>query len=88
MKSDLNNFISLVRTKGLLTSARFYVFIPNIGENLESKNMMMMCDSTVIPGMNLMTADARIFGEATEMPHSIIYAPLVLSFYVDRDLIA
>lgn len=88
MKSDLNNFISLVRTKGLLTSAHFYVFIPNIGENLESKNMMMMCDSTVIPGMNLMTADTRIFGEATEMPHSIIYAPLTLSFYVDRDLIA
>lgn len=88
MKSDLNDFISLVRTNGLLTSTHFYVFIPNIGENLESKNMMMMCDSTVIPGMNLMTADTRIFGEATEMPHSIIYAPLVLSFYVDRDLIA
>lgn len=88
MKSDLNNFISLVRTNGLLTSTHFYVFIPNIGENLESKNMMMMCDSTTIPGMNLMTADTRIFGESTEMPHSIIYAPLTLSFYVDRDLIA
>lgn len=88
MKSDLNDFISLVRTNGLLTSAHFYVFIPNIGENLESKNMMMMCDSTTIPGMNLMTADTRIFGESTEMPHSIIYAPLTLSFYVDRDLIA
>lgn len=68
MKSELNDFISLVRTKGLLTSSHFYVFIPNVGE----KDLMMLCDATSIPGMNLMTTETRIFGEITETPHSIL----------------
>ena len=84
MKTELNNFISLVRTKGLLTSSHFYVFIPNVGD----KNLMMLCDATTIPGMNIMTAENRIFGEISEMPHSIIYAPVTLSFYIDRDMTA
>lgn len=84
MKSELNDFISLVRTKGLLTSSHFYVFIPNVGE----KDLMMLCDATSIPGMNLMTTETRIFGEITETPHSILYAPVTLSFYIDREMTA
>jgi hypothetical protein len=84
MKSSLNDFISLVRKTGLLTSTHFYVFIPTIGD----KDLMMMCDATTIPGMNLMTTENRVFGEITETPHSILYAPVSLSFYLDREMSA
>ena len=86
MKSELRDFISLVRNKGLLTSTHFFVNIPNLGDN--GRDLMMLCDQTSIPGMSLMTTETRVYGEITETPHSILYAPVSLSFYLDRDLIA
>ena len=86
MKSELRDFIALVRERGLLTSTHFYVSIPNLGN--DGRDLMMLCDSTTIPGMSLMTTESRVFGEITETPHSILYAPVTLSFYLDRDMIA
>lgn len=47
------------------------------------QKILMYCDSTQLPGVNLNTNQTRTFGEVREMPYEINYEPITLSFYVD-----
>lgn len=53
------------------------------GGNTSLQKILMYCDSTQLPGVNLNTNQVRTFGEVREMPYEINYEPITLSFYVD-----
>jgi len=51
--------------------------------NTSLQKILMYCDSTQLPGININTNQVRTFGEVREMPYEINYEPITLSFYVD-----
>lgn len=81
-KTNLQNFVSRIKSNGMPTASKFFVFVPNLG----SAGLMMMCDATSIPGQNIMTSDIRQFGELTEMPYGIVYPAVPMSFYLDNTM--
>lgn len=81
-KAALNEFISKVKTEGLLTGTHYYVRFGREG----SRDVMMMCDSFNLPGLTNSTTDVRIFGENREVPYMPLYPSLELSFILDRNM--
>ncbi len=80
-KATLKEFISKVRTEGLLTATHYFVRIGSA-----DKSITMMCDSVNLPGMSIGTTDVRIFGENREVPYMPLYPALDLSFILDREM--
>jgi hypothetical protein len=81
-KASLNQFLSKVKTEGLLTGTHYYViFSDQIG-----KEVSLMCDGVNLPGLNNATTDIRLFGENREVPYMPMYANLELSFISDREM--
>lgn len=81
--SVLKTFIARVKAVGLPFASQFFVYIPDIG----TTGLLMMCDSTALPGQNILTTESRQFGELTEIPYGIIYPPVNMSFYLDNSMI-
>lgn len=79
-KAALSEFITKVKTEGLLTGTHYYIRFGR--EN--SRDVMMMCDSFNLPGLSNSTTDVRIFGENREVPYMPLYPSLDLSFILDR----
>lgn len=48
--------------------------------------ILLLCDSTQLPGLNLNTAPMRTFGEVREIPYELNYEPITLTFYVDAEM--
>lgn len=80
--SSLNDFISKVKTEGLLTGTHYYVIF---GDQF-GKEVSLMCDGVNLPGLNNATTDIRLFGENREVPYIPMYANLDLSFISDREM--
>lgn len=81
-KAALSEFISKVKTEGLLTGTHYFIRFGR--EN--SRDVMMMCDSFNLPGLSNSTTDVRIFGENREVPYMPLYPSLDLSFILDRKM--
>ena len=81
-KAALSEFISKVKTEGLLTGTHYFLRFGR--EN--SRDVMMMCDSFNLPGLTNGTTDVRVFGENREVPYMPIYPSLDLSFILDRKM--
>ena len=81
--ASLNQFISKVKTEGLLTGVHYYV----VFADQTGREISMMCDSVNLPGMTNGTTDIRLFGENREVPYMPIYPSLELSFISDRKMI-
>lgn len=81
-KAALSEFISKVKTEGLLTGTHYYVRFGR--EN--SRDVMMMCDAFNLPGLTNSTTDVRVFGENREVPYMPLYPSLDLSFILDRSM--
>ena len=91
--SSLNDFISSVRTEGLMTSSRFSVEMalpPTVIEsNLfagDVQKVLLHCESAQLPGVTLSTTQARTFGEIREMPYERLFDNVQLTFYVDNTM--
>jgi len=89
--SSLKEFIAAVKTEGLIPNNRFSVefFLPteiqaSVGFN-SFRNVLMFCDQTQLPGVNLSSSQVRIFGEMQESPYEKLYDPVNLSFLVDNN---
>jgi hypothetical protein len=80
--ASLNDFISKVKTEGLLTGTHYYV----IFGDQTGREISLMCDSVNLPGMTNATTDYRLFGENREVPYMPIYPSLDLSFISDREM--
>lgn len=87
---SLQDFISLVKTKGLAKTSHFSVFFTpvtlNTVSNLNTESLMMFCSQVNLPGINIATNPAKIFGETFEFAYEKIYGPITLNFYVDANL--
>ena len=81
-KASLNEFISKVKSEGLLTGTHYYVVF---GDST-GKEVSLMCDSVNLPGLTNSTTDIRIFGENREVPYMPLYPSLDLSFISDREM--
>jgi hypothetical protein len=81
-KASLNQFLSKVKTEGLLTGTHYYVIF---GDQV-GREVSLMCDGVNLPGLNNATTDIRLFGENREVPYIPMYANLELSFISDREM--
>lgn len=81
----LNEFISLVRSKGLLTNNKFYVVVPGINSG---RDLVLLCDAISVPGYSFASIPIRIFGEETNFPHTFMYDKVQMTFLIDKTMIA
>lgn len=90
--STLNEFISSVKTEGMMTTNRFDVEIalPNIltqkSYNNNLKKVLLHCETVNLPGLNISTTQARTFGEIREMPYERLFDNVSMSFYIDNTM--
>lgn len=66
-----------------------YAEVFNVRTGVDYSNLhkiLLLCDSTQLPGVNLNTAPIRTFGEVREIPYEINYEPITLTFYVDAEM--
>ena len=88
--AKLNDFITQVRSRGLMRSNRYEVVIPFPNKTASSDTMKLAtlyCESVSLPGINVATTGARVYGESREMPYERTFEPVQLSFYCDSDLL-
>lgn len=81
MKATLQEFIANVRTVGLPTTQHFYVVIPGF-----DKDELAYCNSTSLPGVDLMTSETRIYGEISTLPYAPMYGTQQLTFISDNTM--
>lgn len=87
--STLNEFISAVKTNGLMPTNRYKVtFIPPVAasSNVELMTVMMYCEATTLPGINISTTQARSYGELREIPYERLFDNITLTFFVDTGM--
>ena len=85
--AKLSEFISFVKDNGFLQASHFHVIIGGSpGGELNSRDVMMLCESTTLPGFNIFTDEFRIHGESRSMPYSISYPELTMNFLMDRSM--
>lgn len=80
---SLEEFRSHLKTIGFAKSSNFLVeFYKQYGAS--NPNISMLVDAVVFPGLNIMTAEYRTFGEIRESPYGISYQPVNLSIILDN----
>ena len=82
-KPRLQDFTAELASKGLAVNNRYVVVIPDLEG--EGRYLSMFCSSVQLPGLTALTTPARHFGEITEMPYEISYAPITMEYYVDPE---
>lgn len=83
---SLRDFIAQAK-KGMIRSNRYEVIIPVPGlSSNDVKLIALLCDSVSLPGLNIATTPASVYGETTEMPYNRTFEPLTLSFYCDNGM--
>lgn len=90
--STLNDFISSVKTTGLIHTNRFSVefnlppIISKYGFAGDLKKVLMMCDTVNLPGLSISTQQSRTYGEYREMPYERLYENINLTFLIDNSM--
>jgi hypothetical protein len=89
--ADLNEFISSIKSEGLMRNNRYEVMlsppaVTGFNNYNELRKILLYCDNVTIPGLSISTIPARTYGEYREMPYEKIYAPITLNFYVDNSM--
>jgi hypothetical protein len=90
--ASLNEFISNVKSEGLMRTSRFAVtFAPPPGMSTSNythnlRKILLYCDTVNLPGINLETTQAKTFGEFREMPFNKLFDNINISFYVDNSM--
>lgn len=87
--SSLNEFISQIKTEGLMTTNRFSVnfTLPTvIGLFPGLQKILLHCETATLPGINISTTQAKTFGEFREMPYERTFEPVQMVFYVDNSM--
>jgi hypothetical protein len=92
MNKSLNDFIGQVKS-GLANNNHYDIVIKkpkvvtsNLFNNETMQKILLFCDQTQLPGINISTTPIRHYGEAREMPYERLFDPVNLSFYVDREM--
>lgn len=92
MNKTLNDFIGNVKD-GMANNSHYDVVISkprvvtsNLFDNNAIEKVMLFCDQTQLPGLNISTTPIRTYGEAREMPYDKLFDPVNLSFYIDKEM--
>lgn len=89
-KGSLKDFVALVKTNGVAKPSHFSVMFTPVGKpilsNFNIESMLLYCSQANIPGINIASNPAKIFGETFEFAYEKMYGPLNLSFYVDTNM--
>lgn len=88
--SKLSDFVSQIKTSGLMRTARYSVIMPYVPSesdvNKDPRLVSMFCDQIQIPGLNYNTTANAMYGETREVPYGRLFDSLSLSFYVDNKM--
>jgi hypothetical protein len=83
----LDDFRARIRTIGLPTGSHYQVeFL--LGGIDGARAVSMLADQVTLPGLTIMTAEQRTFGEITESAYGISYQPVSLSIILDNEVAA
>lgn len=83
----LKDFIAFAKENGFLVASHFHVIIGGtVRGEINTRDVMMLCESTNLPGLNIFTNELRIFGESRTVPYSIAYPDIMMNFYLDRNM--
>lgn len=82
----ISDFIGEVKTRGMARTNRYTVEIVDPLDPDGARLIQLFCESTSLPGMNLITTPHRVYGESREMPYERGFEPVTMSFYVDGDM--
>lgn len=84
----IEKFISEVRTRGLARTNRYEVVIPFPNTDRDGSRLAsLFCETASLPGYNIATTPARVYGESREMPYERVFDPITLTFYVDSGML-
>jgi len=88
--AKLNDFIGQIKGEGLMRNNRYAITmaLPNgvNGGGIDTRKILLFCDSITIPGVTISTTPAFTYGEAREMPYEKLFAPANFTFYVDNSM--
>jgi hypothetical protein len=89
--ANITDFISQVKTQGLMRLANYSVVIGTPISLLQFgithlEKIQMFCDSISIPGSNIASAPNRSYGEVREAPYEKLYGTITLTFFVDNTM--
>ena len=92
MNKSLTEFIGNVK-EGLAKNTHYDVVLgkpkvvtSNYFDGAMLQKIMLFCDQTQLPGVNISTTPLRVYGESREMPYEKLFDPVQLSFYVDKQM--
>jgi hypothetical protein len=89
--TKLKEFISNVKTDGLMRSSRYTVVMAapismGASETNNLRQILLFCSEASIPGVNIATTPIKTFGELRETPYDKIFDNVNLTFYVDQNM--
>lgn len=87
---NLSNFIANVKSEGLMRTSRYAVTMGTpkaLSSNMvDMRKLLLYCADISLPGVTLTTNQARVFGEAREMPYEKMFDNINMTFYVDNNM--
>lgn len=88
--APLSDFISKVKKDGIARTNKFITRINlpagMINAREGAKLVELFCEQSVLTGMNISTAPVRTYGENREVSYDRTFAPVSLTFLVDRKM--
>jgi hypothetical protein len=89
--TKLKEFIANVKTGGLMKTSRYSVLMQTPTsiqgkQKADVRKILLFCSDLQLPGLNIITAQNRTFGEVREAPYDRIYDNVNLTFYVDQNM--
>ena len=86
MAFNVENFTSVLASKGLASSNKFEVAI-NLPSGQRNQNLELMCDTVTIAGKNIQTTPEIHYGVRREVAYNApTFDPLTLTFYCTEEL--
>ena len=86
----INQFKALIQKRGGLARAnRFEIIIPlpaGIPEEDRGRDLTLLCESTVLPGKQIMTNEYSIYGHASKIPYNLVHEDVSCIFNVTNDM--
>lgn len=87
---SISGFVSRISEKGLARTNRFRVIFTtpiSFGDAQQYRQVSLNCESAELPGRDLVTADARIYGPTFKSPYMSNYNDISFTFLCDASLV-
>lgn len=81
------DFIAEVKQRGMARTNRYLVEFQFPNSSGDTANLVsLFCEAVNLPGINVESTAAKVFGETREMPYNRTFDPVTFTFYVDSDM--